>query len=89
MIRDLLLVFVLAIITEGFYTSYAYYVARADLVRGPLASGAIGIFKAILVIKYVREPLMIAALALGQVVGTWLTLKAIRRGWAREPAGGG
>lgn len=88
MAKDLLLVFVLAIITEGFYTSYAYYVARADLVRGPLASGAIGVFKAILVIKYVREPLMIAALAVGQVVGTWLMLKVIRRGRAREPGSG-
>jgi len=78
MIGHLLLVFGLAIITEAFYTSYAYFVARGDLVRGPLSAGAIGVLKAILVIQYVREPLMIAALALGQMVGTWLTLRLIR-----------
>lgn len=78
MFSEFLLVFFLAIVTEAFYTCYAFYVARADLVRGPLASGAIAIFKAILVIKYVREPLMIVTLALGQVVGTYLTLRIIR-----------
>lgn len=88
MIQRLLFVFVVAIITEGFYTVYAYYVARADLIRGPLASGAIAIGKGILVVNYVAEPLWgIATLTVGQVVGTWLTLKFIKsRGL--EKAGG-
>jgi len=68
----------MAIITEACYTSYAYYVARGDLLKGPISAGLIGIFKAILVITYVREPVMIAALAVGQVCGTWLTLRFIR-----------
>jgi len=75
----LVIVFILAVITEGFYTAYAYYVARGDRVRGPLASGMIAIFKAILVIQYVREPIMIASLAVGQVIGTYLTLGLIKR----------
>ena len=79
MIGRLALVFFLAIITEGFYTSYAYFVARGDTVKGPLSSGAIAIFKAILVIQYVKEPLTIAALAVGQIIGTYLTLRIIKR----------
>lgn len=79
MIYRLILVFALAIITEGFYTSYAYYVARADTFRAPLSSGGIAIFKAILVIMYVREPLMIAALVIGQMIGSWLTLSLIKK----------
>lgn len=79
MILRLLFVFGMAILTEACYTSYAYYVARGDTVRGPVASGLIAIGKAVLVIAYVREPIAVAALALGQVVGTWLTLKVIRR----------
>jgi len=80
MAGQLALVFVLAVVCESFYTSYAYYVSRVDLVRAPLASGGIAVLKAILVIQYVREPAMIAALALGQVVGTYLTLRFIKRG---------
>ena len=78
-ILRLLFVFSMAIVTEACYTSYAYYVARGDTLRGPISSGLIAVGKAILVIAYVREPLMVAALALGQVAGTWLTLKAIQR----------
>lgn len=74
----ILLVFVLAIATEAAYTCYAYYVARGDLLRGPLSSGFIAVGKAVLVITYVHEPATIAALALGQVVGTWATLRFIR-----------
>lgn len=79
MIGNMLLVFGLAIITEGFCTSYAYFVARGDIIRGPLASGGIAILKAILVIYYVHEPWLIAALAVGQVVGTYITLKIIAK----------
>ena len=74
------MVFILAIICESFYTRYAYYVARADLIRGPASAGAIAVLKAILVIQYVHEPVTIAALALGQILGTYLTLKFIKRG---------
>jgi len=77
MLLKLLVVFCLAIITEGFYTNYTYFVARGDMVKGPLSSGAIAVFKAILVIQYVREPIVIAALAIGQIVGTYLTLRLI------------
>jgi hypothetical protein len=76
----LVIVFLLAVVTEGFYTCYAFYVARGDLLRGPLASGGIAVLKAILVIQYVREPVMIAALAIGQVVGTYVTLRLINGG---------
>jgi len=79
MISRLLFVFSMAVVTEACYTCYAYYVARGDTLRGPMASGLIAVGKAVLVIAYVREPIMVAALALGQVAGTWLTLKIIRR----------
>jgi len=79
MIGKLAFVFVMAVICESFYTGYAYYVSRADLVRAPAAAGAIAIFKAVLVIQYVREPIMIAALAIGQVIGTYMTLRFIKR----------
>jgi len=75
----LLVVFVLSILTEACYTGYAYYVARGDTVRGPTFAGLIAVGKAVLVIQYVREPLSIAALAVGQVAGTWLTLAIIKR----------
>jgi hypothetical protein len=80
MIRRTFLVFVLAIVCEGFYTAYAYFTARADLIKAPLASGGIAVFKGILVCLYVREPIHIAALAVGQVIGTFLTLKLIHKG---------
>lgn len=80
MIGRLLLVFGLAILCEAAYTSYAYFAARADTIRAPIASGAIAVLKAILVIAYVKEPIQIAALMLGQMVGTYLTLKIIKRG---------
>ena len=79
MIIRLLVVFVLSILTEACYTGYAYYVARGDTVRGPTFAGLIAVGKAVLVIQYVREPLSIAALAVGQVAGTWLTLAIIKR----------
>lgn len=70
----------MAIVTEACYTGYAYYVARGDMMRAPLFAGAIAIGKGILVVNYVREPLAgIATLAVGQVIGTWLTLKFIKR----------
>jgi len=74
----LLIVFVLSILTEACYTGYAYYVARGDTVRGPTFAGLIAVGKAVLVLQYVREPLAIAALAVGQVAGTWLTLTVIQ-----------
>lgn len=77
--RRLLFVLLVAIVTEACYTVYAYYVARGDMVRGPIASGAIAIGKGILVVNYVREPAAIITLAIGQIIGTWLTLKFIRR----------
>ena len=73
------LVFGLAVVCEGFYTSYAYFTARGDLLKAPLASGGIAIFKAILVCLYVREPVMIAALTVGQVIGTYITLRLIHK----------
>ena len=78
MIVRLSIVFILSIITEACYTGYAYYVARGDTLRGPTFAGLIAVGKAILVIQYVREPPVIAALALGQVAGTWLTLRVIQ-----------
>jgi hypothetical protein len=78
MIGRLLFVFGLAIVCEAAYTTYAYYTARADTIRAPIASGAIAILKAILVIAYVKEPIQIGALALGQMIGTHLTLKIIK-----------
>jgi hypothetical protein len=88
MIPRWLFVFILAVATEAAYTCYAYYMARGDQVRGPLSAGAIAIGKGILVVNYVAEPLLgIAALTLGQVAGTWLTLRFIKsRGL--EKAGG-
>jgi len=80
MIGRLLFVFVPAILCEAAYTTYAYYTARADTTRAPIASGFIGALKAVLVLAYVREPIQIAALVVGQVVGTYLTLKIIKRG---------
>jgi len=74
----LLFVFGMAVVTEMAYTSYAFYVSRVDTVKAPISSGLIGVFKAILVIAYVREPVMITALALGQVLGTWLTLRYLK-----------
>ena len=72
-------VFIGAILTECAYTSYAYYVARADKVRGPIFAGLIAIGKGYLVYTYARDPFQIATLAAGQVVGTWLTLTVIKR----------
>ena len=92
MTTRLLIVFVLSILTEACYTGYAYYVARGDTVRGPTFAGLIAVGKAFLVIQYVKEPLAIVALALGQVAGTWLTLKVIQRRkvpGARVPGAGG
>ena len=77
MITRLLTVFVLAILTECAYTGYAYFVARGDKVRGPMFAGLIAVGKGILVVAYVRDPWQIATLAVGQVLGTWLTLTVI------------
>jgi len=74
----LLGVFILSVLPEACYTGYAYYVARGDTLRGPTFAGLIAVGKAMLVIQYVHEPLAIAALALGQVAGTWLTLRVIQ-----------
>ena len=79
MIWRTVLVFGLAIICEGFYTSYAYFTARGDLLKAPLASGGIAVFKGILVCLYVREPIQIAALAVGQIIGTYITLRLIHK----------
>lgn len=75
----LAVVFVVSILTECCYTGYAYFVARGDTVRGPLFAGLIAVGKAVLVYIYARDPLQIAALAVGQVVGTFLTLTVINR----------
>ena len=84
MILHLLFVFTLSILTEAAYTGYAYFVARGDRMRGPMFAGLIGVGKAILVVNYVREPLTIAALALGQMAGTWLTLTVINQGSMKQ-----
>lgn len=75
----LLFVFVLAIITEACYTSYTWHVSRGDTTRAPISAGLIGVFKAILVISYVKEPITIAALAIGQIAGTYVMLKFIAK----------
>ena len=75
----IVIVFVLAVITEMCYTGYAYYVSQGDTVRAPIAAGLIGVFKGILVVAYVRDPIMIAVLAVGQVCGTYLMLRFIQR----------
>lgn len=76
----LALVFILSILTECAYTAYAYYVARGDIVRGPAFAGLIAIGKGVLVYNYARDPWQIGTLAVGQVIGTWLTLKVIKKG---------
>lgn len=79
MIERLLLVFALSIVTEIFYTCYAYFVSRVELLKAPACAGLIGIFKAIVVIQYVREPRAIATLAVGQVIGTYVALSVLKR----------
>jgi len=74
----LVFVLVMAIITEATYTTYVYFGSRGDRVRAPISAGLLGVFKAVLVILYVREPIMIAALSVGQMVGTYLMLEFIR-----------
>jgi uncharacterized membrane protein YfcA len=48
-------------------------------MRASAASAGIAVTKGILVYLYAREPVLIAALAIGQFIGTWLTLKVIHR----------
>lgn len=79
MILQAVFVFGLSIVSIACYTAYSYYTARGDPLRSPLASGGIAITKGILVYMYAREPLLIVALAVGQVIGTWLTLRLIHR----------
>jgi len=78
-ILRLIAVFALAVLTECAYTGYAYFVARGNVVLGPLFAGLIAIGKGTLVYIYARDPLQIATLAVGQVLGTFLTLKVINR----------
>jgi hypothetical protein len=76
-LKTVLMVFVLSVLTECAYTGYAYFVARGDVLRGPLFAGLIAIGKGILVYTYTRKPIQIATLAVGQVIGTYLTLNII------------
>lgn len=78
MLGEFLLVFFLAAVTEVFVARYVFYAARADPVRGSLASGAVAVLKALLIIQCVREPLVVVVMALGQMIGAYLMLRVIR-----------
>jgi hypothetical protein len=78
MLEKLIFVFIMSIITEVFYTSYVYYCSKLDTMRAPISSGLIGIFKALIVIAYVKDPLAILSLSIGQVIGTYLTLRYLK-----------
>jgi len=73
------IVFLVGILTECAYTAYAHYCGKADVVRASVAAGLIAIGKGILVVSYVRSPAQITTLAVAQILGTFLTLKIIRR----------
>jgi len=75
--KTVALVFILAILTEMCYTGYAYYVSRGNTVLGPTFAGLIAIGKGVLVYVYSKDPFQIGVLAIGQVLGTWLTLTII------------
>jgi hypothetical protein len=75
--KTVAMVFVLSILTECAYTGYAYFVARGDVLRGPMFAGLIAVGKGILVYTYTKKPLQIATLAVGQVIGAYLTLNLI------------
>ena len=77
--KSTVLVFVVGILTECCYTAYAHYCGKADVVKAPVFAGLIAVGKGVLVVSYVKSPLQIATLAVAQVLGTWITLRVIRK----------
>ena len=76
---SVVLVLILSIVTEVFYTGFAHFVSRGNKRLAPLCSALIALGKGSLVYIYTKEPIQIATLAVGQYIGTLIMLDLLEQ----------
>lgn len=73
-------VFFVSFIVELFYAGYVVACARHQRELAMLCTGGIAILKAGLVVRFVASPITIPALAIGQVLGTYVAFAILDHG---------